>query len=248
MPIGIIPARYASTRLPGKPLIKICGKYLLQHVYETVSNSQLLDRIAIATDDERIAEAAESFGAEVIMTDSYLPTGTDRIYQAYQKMNTEDDIIVNIQGDEPLFNGHLADELIEKLKESDADVATMIKKIHSVDDLFDPSNVKAVVSSKGYALYFSRNTLPFIRDQKPVDWIKLHTFYKHVGVYAYKASALKRFVELPVSTLESLEQLEQLRLMEDGAKYYCIETDVELIGVDTPKDAERVEKILIRRN
>ncbi len=248
MAIGIIPARYASTRLPGKPLIKICGKYLVQHVYEAVSNSQLLSRIAIATDDERIAIAAEEFGAEVIMTDSDLPTGTDRIYQAYQKMDTEDEIIVNIQGDEPLFSGHLADELIEKLSNSQADVATMIKKITSIEDLFNPSHVKAVVGENGYALYFSRNTLPFIRDKKPVDWIKLHTFYKHVGVYAYKAAALKRFVELPVSTLESMEQLEQLRLMENGAKYYCIETDVELVGVDTPKDVERVEKILVGRN
>ncbi len=248
MAIGIIPARFASTRLPGKPLVEICGKYLIQHVYETVSNSKLLDRIAIATDDDRIAEVATKFGAEVIMTDSDLPTGTDRIYQAYQKMGIEDEIVVNIQGDEPLFTGILADELITQLRNSKADVATMFKKITSVEDLFNPSNVKIVVGANGYALYFSRNTLPFINRIKPVEWIHHHDFYKHVGVYAYKASALKRFVELPVSKLESLEQLEQLRLMEDGAKYLCVETDVELIGVDTPADVERVEKILVKRN
>jgi 3-deoxy-manno-octulosonate cytidylyltransferase (CMP-KDO synthetase) len=248
MAIGIIPARFASTRFPGKPLADICGKPLLQHVFESVSTSKLLSRIAIATDDSRIAEAAHNFGAEVIMTDSDLPSGTDRIFQAYLQMKTEGDIIVNIQGDEPLFSGHLADELISRLSASEADVATMVKKITSVEDLFNPSNVKAVVGNNGYALYFSRNTLPFVRDQKPIDWIKVHDFYKHVGVYAYKASALKRFVALPVSKLESLEQLEQLRLMEDGARYLCVETEIELVGVDTPQDVQRVEKILIRRN
>jgi 3-deoxy-manno-octulosonate cytidylyltransferase (CMP-KDO synthetase) len=240
--IGIIPARYASTRLPGKPLVDIKGKSLIQRVYEAVSQSQALDRIIIATDDERIAEECKTFNAEFVMTPSELPSGTDRVKFAYDELNENAEIIVNIQGDEPLLFGEIIDKMLAGFAERNADVATLIKKINSYDDLDDPSVVKVALGTNNLAAYFSRTAIPYLRDIEKNQRLEAYDYFKHIGIYAYKLEALEKFFKLPVSKLESAEKLEQLRLLESGALYYCAETDAELIGVDTPEDVIKVAK------
>jgi 3-deoxy-manno-octulosonate cytidylyltransferase (CMP-KDO synthetase) len=245
--IAIIPARYGSTRLPGKPLKDVCGKPLIQRVWEAALQSRLLSRIIIATDDERIADCCMNFGAEFVMTDSELPSGSDRIHQAYQKIESEAEYVLNIQGDEPLITGELIDELILQFDKSDSDVATLIKRIESDEDLFNNNVVKVVVNDIGHALYFSRTTMPFLRDIERETWGQNYVFWKHIGVYLYKIDSLNKFVELPQSQLEMAEKLEQLRLMENGEKYFCMQTDINPVGVDTEEDLEWVRKIFEER-
>ena len=240
--IGIIPARYASTRLPGKPLVDIKGKSLIRRVYEAVSQSQILDRIIIATDDERIAAECKTFNAEFVMTPSELPSGTDRVKFAYDELKENAEIIVNIQGDEPLLFGAIIDKMLIGFAEQNADVATMITKIHSYDELDDPSVVKVALGTNNMAAYFSRTAIPYLRDTEKNQRLEAYNYYKHIGIYAYKRDVLERFFALPVSKLESAEKLEQLRLLESGARYYCAETDAVLIGVDTPEDVLEVAK------
>lgn len=240
--IAIIPARYASQRLPGKPLLEIEGKSLIQHVYDNAMKCKTLSRVIIATDDERILSKCQEFGAEAIMTPAELASGTDRLAFVVEKLNLDDDIILNIQGDEPLLEAETIDNLINTFSKSGADVGTLIKKIEDKEELFNPNAVKVVCDKNNFALYFSRSTIPYIRDQKEENWLKLNSFWKHIGVYAYRKSALKRFSELEQSHLESLEKLEQLRLLEDGARYLCIETDMKMLGVDTVEDLEKVRE------
>ncbi|TAL70443.1 MAG: 3-deoxy-manno-octulosonate cytidylyltransferase [Bacteroidetes bacterium] len=242
--ICIIPARYESTRLPGKPLINIAGKPLIQWVWESAIKSTTLSRTVIATDDERIAEFCNKTGAEWLMTPTNIQSGSDRIAYTYKILNEDADIILNLQGDEPLIKAEVIDSLIHDFSNSNADVGTLIKKINSNKELFDASVVKVVVDSAGKALYFSRSPIPYLRDINQENWLTNRTYWKHIGIYAYSSKSLQEFSNLNPSELELSEKLEQLRLLENGAKYLCMETDLNLIGVDTKEDIVKVEKIL----
>lgn len=237
----IIPARYASTRLPGKPLLEIKGKPLLQHVFETASQTQAKS-ISVATDDERIKACAESFGAKVIMTSNKHDSGTDRIAEAAQQLQMDDDeIIVNLQGDEYGLPVSLIEQVATCLYENpEKQVATLCEAITSMDDYLDPNNVKVVFDKMNTALYFSRSPIPMNRS----GGLPEHA-YRHIGLYAYRAGYLQRFTQLPVCTLEQTEALEQLRVLYNGGKIH-IETAVDKtgIGIDSAKDLEaaRAEK------
>jgi len=237
--IGIIPARYASTRLPGKVLADVNGKPLIQHVWQAVKTSELISRIIIATDDERVAEACNNFGAEYLITPSDLPSGTDRIVYSMNKLQLESDFVINIQGDEPLISGKLIDELIIETAKSKADVGTVIRRIDNYKELLSDSVVKVVLDDVSNAIYFSRSPIPFLRDEKKEDWINKFDYWKHIGLYNYSYQSLMKFSKLPVSSLEKIEKLEQLRLLQSGVKYFCLKTDLELIGIDTPEDLKK---------
>lgn len=238
--IGIIPSRFASTRLPGKPLVDINGKSMIQRVWESASSSNMLDKLIIALDDERVANECSKFNCDYIMTPADLPSGTDRIAWALKALHLNYDYIVNLQGDEPLLSGTIIDLMLEKFVKSQSDVGTIISRIKNPDDLQNPSIVKVVLGNRSNALYFSRSAVPFIRDYPITEWLNCSTFYKHIGIYAYKQESLNLFSALPQSALEKLEKLEQLRLLEAGKSYFCVETDAELIGVDTNDDLEKV--------
>lgn len=242
--VAIIPARFGSVRFPGKPLIDLNGKSLVQRVWEAAMTATTLNRVIVATDDERIATHCENIGAEYIITSPDLPTGTDRVSAAYQALNISADVILNIQGDEPLLQSKLIDELVLAIENSSADVATPIKKITSNEELFNPTIVKVALRNDFTALYFSRSTIPHYRGIDPKMWLHHYQYWKHIGLYAYREHVLQRFVELPQSPLEIAESLEQLRLFTDGAVFQCVETECELIAVDTPEDAERVRLFL----
>ncbi len=246
--IGIIPARYASTRLKVKPLVDIGGIPLIIRVWKNISESKSLKRVVVATDDERILEICNQYGAEAVLTPKELVSGTDRVYNAYKKIGASEEIIVNIQGDEPLLTYDIVDNLLEKFALSSADVATIITKINDEKELFSENCVKVVIDKNNIAIYFSRSPIPYLRDKAKSEWIENALFWKHIGIYAYKKEALEKFVNLPVSKYENLEKLEQLRLLEENAKYLCVECNKQLIGVDTPEDLELVRKIIINNN
>ncbi len=244
MAVGIIPARYASVRLPGKPLVDLNGKSMIRRVWEGATESRLLERVVVATDDERIAEECRSFGAEAVLTSPELPSGTDRIAAAHKALHREYDIVVNIQGDEPLLRGALVDKLVQALADSDADVATPVTPLTSLEELSNPAVVKVAMNAAGRALYFSRSAIPFFRDADMAHWPEHYPYQKHIGLYAYRRAALERFVALPPSLLERAESLEQLRLLEDGAVFHCVHTDNRLVAIDTPADADHVRVLL----
>ncbi len=241
MVIGVIPARYASTRLPGKPLVDIGGKPMIQHVYEKASQSKYIDHVIVATDDERILDVVENFGGKVVMTPSDLPSGSDRIAYVVRNMN-DVDIIVNIQGDEPFINPITIDMAIEPLAFDDKIyVSTLAKRISNVDELKDPSCVKVVIDMYNDALYFSRSPIPFVRENglSLEDKIKKHKFLKHIGLYVYKKEALLEFTRLGKGILEELEKLEQLRFLENKIPIKVVETEYESISIDTPEDLKK---------
>ena len=240
MIIGIIPARYASTRLPGKPLIDLNGQTMIERVWRGVSASPALDRVLIATDDERVIADAQRFGAEAYLTSPDLQSGTDRCDALLRQLKLDPTIVVNIQGDEPLVQAVVITDLVQAIRASGADVATLITPITHASELADPSTVKVVVNADGKALYFSRSPIPYVRDHDHSTWTEHHQFWKHVGIYAYTYRALKRHVQLPPSSLERAESLEQLRLLEDGAVFHCVRTDDTFLSVDTAADVERV--------
>ena len=242
--IGIIPARFKSQRLPGKPLADILGKPLIYYVWRAASDSELLDKVLIATDDERIRDACKEFGAECILTPKNIKSGSDRVIFALNTCKENYDYIVNIQGDEPFITGQLIDELIKKTKETAADVGTVITRIKNNEEVFDESVVKVVLRSDDTALYFSRSPLPFLRDVPQAEWLDKTAFWKHIGIYCYSKTALARFGDLPQSELEKAEKLEQLRLLQDNAKYVCLQTDLDLTGVDTPTDLEKARTMM----
>ena len=239
--IGIIPARFASTRFPGKPLADMLGKPMIQRVYERVQG--VLDAVCVATDDTRIEEAVKQFGGQVVMTSDRHRSGTDRCYEAYQRCGAGYDVVINIQGDEPFIHP----EQIETLKGCFADpttqIATLVKAFRADGDfertLFNPNSPKVVFNQQHEALYFSRSIIPYIRGEKYTEWLKTHTFYKHIGLYAYRAEVLKEITQLPQSPLELAESLEQLRWLENGYKIKVGITDQETIGIDTPEDMEK---------
>jgi len=244
MIVGIIPARYASTRFPGKPLIDICGQTMLERVWRAATAAKTIDVVVIATDDYRIEAEALRIGARCCRTSPDLPSGTDRCFATVQELGLRPTHVVNIQGDEPLVPPTLLDELVRVSLESGADVVTPVSRIIMREELDDSAVVKVVRAASGSALYFSRSAVPFYRGAERHQWLSHQTFWRHVGLYSYTMSALAMHVSLPPSHLEQSEALEQLRLLEQGAQFHCVETGAELISVDVPADADRVRNWL----
>jgi 3-deoxy-manno-octulosonate cytidylyltransferase (CMP-KDO synthetase) len=239
--LGIIPSRYASTRFPGKPLAEIDGKPMIQRVYEQVAST--VDQLYVATDDERIVKAVRKFGGNVVLTSENHRSGTDRCYEAYCKIGAASDIVINIQGDEPFIQPAQIDLLKNCFTGDDVQIATLVKpfdKNSSFEQtLLNPNTPKVVLNNRNEALYFSRSIIPCIRDRKHPEWLKNHTFYKHIGLYAYRAHTLKEITSLPQSSLEIAESLEQLRWLQNGYKIKTAVTHQETIGIDTPADLEK---------
>jgi 3-deoxy-manno-octulosonate cytidylyltransferase (CMP-KDO synthetase) len=233
--LGVIPARYGAQRFPGKPLALIAGKPLVQRVYEQAKQAKRLDRVVVATDDTRIAEAVKKFGGEVVMTSPVCPSGTDRAAEVARQLDC--DRIVNIQGDEPLMRPEMIDQLVDGL--ADCGMATLARLIESAEVLANPNIVKVVFATNGNALYFSRYPIPFVRDAAATT-----PHFKHLGVYAYRRDFLLKFVQLPPSELEKTEKLEQLRALENGFAIKVLVTPYDSVGVDVPADVKIVEEIL----
>jgi len=238
--IGIIPSRYASQRLPAKSLADICGKPMVQRVYERAKQSRLLTDVIIATDDERIASAVKKFGGKSVMTPSTIQSGSDRVAAVARGLDA--DIIVNVQGDEPLIEPAMIDQTVQLLiDDAAAVVGTAVKKITSLDELLTPNIVKVVMDKNNYALYFTRSLVPFVRDSAEVtDWLKRALFYKHFGIYVYRGSFLQQYASLTPTPLEQAEKLEQLRILENGFRIKVAVTEFDSIPVDTQEDLERV--------
>lgn len=242
--IGIIPARYESSRFPGKPLIDIGGKSMIQRVYEQAKKTTSLTDVFVATDDKRIFEHVLSFGGKAVMTDASHQTGTDRCQEAFEKAFPTADYIVNIQGDEPFIQPQQIDLLTNCLTDKSIEIATLIKKIEDQETLFNVNTPKVVITEQFFARYFSRQTIPFLRNVAQNDWLKSHTFYKHIGIYAYRTDILKKITQLQPSSLEKAESLEQLRWLENGYQIKVAVTDLETIGIDTPQDLEKIQAFL----
>lgn len=244
--LAIIPARYQSSRLPAKMLAAIGDKPLVQHVYERVR--QVLPDVVIATDHPAIFEAATNFGASVRMTDAAHPSGTDRCAEVLRQLQAEGqsfDLVLNIQGDEPFIQPQQLQALIDIFNEPQAQIGTLVQRIHDAETLFNPNAVKAVLSNEtpARALYFSRQTLPYQRGKSPEDWLSQSSYYKHIGLYGFRAEVLLQLTQLSPSMLEQAEALEQLRWLENGYRIYVQTTEYTSIGVDTPEDLERARKI-----
>ena len=242
--IAVIPSRYGSTRFPGKSLAPICGKPLVRWVAEACLRAKTLDEVIVATDDERIAAAVEGTGARAVMTPSDLPSGTDRVAVAAQA--ADGDVVVNVQGDEPLIDHALVDALVARLRDDARwDMATAVTPIRSASDFAAKTVVKVVLDRDDGALYFSRSPIPCDRDREPD--LSSGLFVRHLGIYAYRGGFLKRYIAEPPCELEKTEKLEQLRALWMGAKIAVVRTEDEGVGVDTPEDAARVEKLLLAR-
>lgn len=239
--IGIIPARYASTRFPGKPLADMNGKTMIERVYEQVKNT--VDAVYVATDDERIKTAVTAFGGKVVMTSPNHKSGTDRCYEAYLKTGSDCDIIINIQGDEPFIHPSQIDTLKTCFDDVNTEIATLVKPFEAEEDfestLFNPNSPKVVLNKKNEAMYFSRSVIPYLRGKEYTQWLHDHTYYKHIGLYAYRANVLKEITQLPQSPLELAESLEQLRWLENGYRIKVGITHQETIGIDTPEDMQK---------
>lgn len=243
--IGIIPARYASTRFPAKPLAMLGGKPVIQRVYEQVAG--VLDAAYVATDDERIEQVVKDFGGKVVMTSVHHKSGTDRCYEAFQKIGEDYDVIVNIQGDEPFIQRSQLEAVKACFEDEATQIATLVKPF-TVEDGFDAlenvNSPKVVVNKSMQALYFSRSIIPYQRNRDKAEWLSGHTYYKHIGLYAYRAEVLKEITSLPQSSLELAESLEQLRWLENGYTIKVGISDIETIGIDTPQDLARAEAFL----
>lgn len=243
--IGIIPARYSSSRFPGKPLADMAGKPMIQRVYEQVKLA--LDEVWVATDDTRILEAVEAFGGNAVMTSASHKSGTDRCKEAYQKINKDFDVVINIQGDEPFIQPEQINAIKDCFDTPNIELATLVKPFKKEDGfeaLFNNNSPKVVINNNNEAIYFSRSIIPYIRDVHHTEWLDKHTFYKHIGMYAYRVDILNKITELPQSSLELAESLEQLRWIENGYKIKVGYTNVETIGIDTPYDMEKALKLL----
>jgi len=243
--IGIIPARYASTRFPAKPLALLGGMPVIQRVYEQVSG--ILDKAVVATDDERIYDAVRKFGGEVVMTSRNHKSGTDRCFEAYTKIGCEYDVIINIQGDEPFIHPSQIKSIQKCFDDESTQIATLVKPFSpqdSFETLNNPNSPKVVLDNRMHAIYFSRSVIPFLRGIPKDDWLKTQTYYKHIGLYAYRSDVLKSITSLPQGKLELSESLEQLRWLENGYVIKVGVTDIETIGIDTPEDLNRAEEFL----
>ena len=243
--IGIIPARYASTRFPAKPLALLGGKLVIQRVYEQVAG--ILDEAYVATDDERIEAAVKAFGGKVVMTSVHHKSGTDRCYEAFTKVGKGYDVIVNIQGDEPFIQPSQLEAVKACFDDKSTQIATLVKPFVPEDGMEALENVnspKVVVNQNMNALYFSRSIIPYQRNMDKQDWLAGHTYYKHIGLYAYRADTLQEITSLPQSSLEMAESLEQLRWLENGYTIKVGVSEVETIGIDTPEDLVKAEEFL----
>lgn len=243
--IAIIPARYASTRFPGKPLAILGGKPVIQRVYEQVTT--VLDEAYVATDDERIYNKVQEFGGRVVMTSPNHKSGTDRIEEAVQKIGTDADIIINVQGDEPFIHPSQIEALIKCFDDPMTQIATLGKPFDNDADislLDNPNSPKIVVDNNSFALYFSRSVIPFIRGVEHNQWLGKYPFLKHLGIYAYRTQVLHEITRLPQSSLELAESLEQLRWLQNGYRIRVGTTNIETVGIDTPEDLQRAEDYL----
>ena len=240
--IAIIPARYASTRFPGKPLAMLGGKPVIQRVYEQAK--AVLGEAYVATDDDRIREAVEQFGGQAIMTRADHKSGTDRIEEAAEKIGTTADVIINVQGDEPFIQRSQIETLCQQFDDPQTQIATLGKRFESMEAVENPNSPKIVCDTKGFALYFSRSVIPFIRGVERQEWFGKFPFLKHLGIYAYRREVLQEITKLPQSPLEIAESLEQLRWLQNGYRIRVGETNVETVGIDTPEDLKRAEAFL----
>lgn len=240
--IGIIPARYASTRFPGKPLALLGGKPVIQHVYEKVAT--MLEAAYVATDDERIYDVVKAFGGQVVMTRTDHKSGTDRIEEAIEKIGGEWDVVVNVQGDEPFVAKSQLDTICHCFDDPTTQIATLGKPFESMEAVQNPNSPKIVVDNMGFAMYFSRSVIPYVREKEKSSWLTHYPFLKHLGIYAYRKDVLRQVTQLPQSSLEIAESLEQLRWLQNGFKIKVGTTDVETVGIDTPQDLERAEEFL----
>ncbi len=233
--LGIIPARYASTRFPGKPLVDIQGKPMVQQVYNQAKKSLLLDRLIVATDHTGIFDVVNSFGGEAVMTSESHSSGTERCFEAIQKLNEDYDYVINIQGDEPFIHFELIDQCASLL-DGKTELATMIARIHDIEVLFNPNVAKVIINKNNEAIYFSREAIPYLRDVEKSKYLEHHIFYKHASIYAYRTDILKAISTLSVGDLEEAEKLEQLRWIEYGFKIKTGVTQHESFGIDTEED------------
>lgn len=241
--IGIIPSRYASTRFPGKPLIDIRGKSMIQRVYERSSQSPILSHVYVATDDARIEAHVKAFGGKVLMTSSHHQSGTDRCYEAASLIagiDHENTVIVNIQGDEPFIAPEQINTLCECFDDEKVSIATLVKKINNLSTIHNPNTPKVVRNTQGDAIYFSRSPIPYLRDTAAEDWYIKHDFYKHIGIYAYRLTTLKELTDLERSPLEIAESLEQLRWIENHYKIRTAITEHESMAIDSPDDLKKL--------
>ena len=243
--IGLIPARYASTRFPGKPLALLNGKPVIQHVYEQAA--KVLDAVYVATDDERIYNKVLASGGKAVMTSAEHHSGTDRIEEALEKVGGDFDVVVNIQGDEPFIAQSQIETLCQCFVDKATQIATLGKPFECIEAAENPNSPKIVVDNRGYALYFSRSIIPFVRGTERQDWLSKYPFLKHLGIYAYRTNVLKEITKLPQSSLELAESLEQLRWLQNGYRIKVGLTDVETVGIDTPDDLQRAEEFIRNR-
>ncbi|WP_247231320.1 3-deoxy-manno-octulosonate cytidylyltransferase [Telluribacter sp. SYSU D00476] len=239
--IGIIPARFASTRFPAKALVDIDGKSMIRRVYEQAAQASQLEKIVVATDDERILSHVEGFGGMAVMTSPDHQSGTDRCFEALQRIDPSADYVINIQGDEPFIHPGQIDRLAEVL-DGHTELATLVKVIEDEETLFNPNAPKVVLTKQQQVLYFSRHPIPYMRGLPEPDWLSKHTYYKHIGIYAYRTDILTQITQLPVSSLEKAEALEQLRWLENGYTIKAVITPEDSHGVDTPEDLHRVAR------
>ena len=243
--VAIIPARFASTRFPGKPLAMLGEKTIIQLVYEQVT--KVISDVFVATDDDRIFREVEKFGGKAIMTSDQHKSGTDRCYEAFTKLDEYFDVVINVQGDEPFIQPEQIELLRYCFGDENTDIATLIKKIDTENSeavLFNPNSPKVVTDKNGFAMYFSRSTIPYMRGVDTKEWAEKHDFYKHIGIYAYRSEILRELTSLPPSVLEIAESLEQLRWLENGYRIKTAITGTETIGIDTPEDLEKAKLLL----
>ena len=240
--VAIIPARYASTRFPGKPLARLGGKYIIERVYQQASS--IVGEAYVATDDDRIFQAVESFGGKAVMTRNDHKSGTDRIEEADTKIGTDADVIINVQGDEPFIQRSQLETVKALFDDEHTQIATLGKPFEIMEAAENPNSPKIVCDVNGYALYFSRSVIPFVRGKERSEWLASFPFVKHIGLYAYRRDVLRQITKLPQSPLEVAESLEQLRWLQNGYRIKVGLTDVETVGIDTPEDLQRAEAFL----
>lgn len=242
--VGVIPSRYASQRLPAKPLVDLLGKPMVQRVYEQAKKAGLVQQVVVATDDQRVADVVRKFGGEVVMTSPDIKSGSDRVAAVAEKIHG--DVFVNVQGDEPLIAPQMIDQAVQLLlDEPQAVVGTLAKKIETVDELSNPSVVKVVLTNDGYGMYFSRSTIPHVRDVPDAGkWLKHRAYYKHIGLYVFRRDFLLKYSKMAESSLEQSERLEQLRILENGYRIRVGITTYDSIPIDTQEDVQKVLLLL----
>jgi 3-deoxy-manno-octulosonate cytidylyltransferase (CMP-KDO synthetase) len=241
--LGVIPSRFGSSRFPGKPLIDLAGKSMIQRVYEQAKKAKLLSDVIVATDEERIFKHVEKFGGKAMMTSSSHQSGTDRCAEILEKLNSEFHAVINIQGDEPFINPEQIDLLAKCFEDKNTELATLINQTEDSSLIQNPNRIKVVIDKNNQALYFSRSAIPFMKEIPTTDWAKHHPYFLHIGIYGYRSDILKAITNLPVSSLEKTESLEQLRWLENGYRIKVAKTNFESYSIDSPEDVNNVLKM-----